>query len=44
MSELLLNNHSALYLNAFKLPFFADFNTPETYGLARESSFCKKYF
>ncbi|KAG6837607.1 hypothetical protein H0H93_006128 [Arthromyces matolae] len=28
--------NSALYLNAIKLPLFADFNLPESYGLARE--------
>lgn len=31
--------NSALYLNAIKLPFFADFNAPEKYGLARAPHF-----
>lgn len=27
---------STLYLNAVRIPWFADFNVPEKYGLARE--------
>lgn len=30
-----LTTLSVLYLNAVKVPFFADFNAPETYALAR---------
>ena len=29
------SDSSALYLNAVKLPLFANFDTPEKYGLAR---------
>ena len=37
LTDLIYLLPSALYLNAVKIPLFADFDTPEKYGLARAS-------